>query len=190
MTLTRPNANNGDSATAKATGPTETAAAFAAVQIQSYFGTNAVVKADGTQVMITSLYDGIGEAAWKNATVILPLAIPPPEIVRTGISVKGPEDYWVALNYSAPAAAALLSRNTQVAGKKAQTEAIEKGASFYSFQLAELAGIDAVTGVFGEDTAGRPKKVNAATLKFVWATDSDSGVGESPYIPAIPIGIP
>jgi hypothetical protein len=154
----------------KASGPTE-AAGLAATQLKAYFGNNAVVKADGTQVMITSLYDGIGEAAWKNATVILSLASPPPEIVKTGISVKGPEGDWLTLNYSAPAAAALLSRNTQVAGKKAQTEAIEKGASFYSLQLAELAGIDAVTGVFGEDTAGRPKKVNAAILDFDYGTN-------------------
>jgi hypothetical protein len=146
-------------------------AAVAASQLQSHFGNTAAVNPTGSTVTITSP-QGIKEPSWYGVALTLPTTTAAPQITRMDISVKNTEDgNWDALNYSAPAATALLSRNTQVAAKKAQTEAAGKGASVYSFKLAELAGIDPVTEVFGEDTTSREKKVNAAILDFDHGTN-------------------
>jgi hypothetical protein len=149
----------------KATGPTE-AAAVAASQLSSHFGAKATVKATGSTVTISSPH-GIKEDDWP-ATLTLPTTTAVPQIARMGISMKNTDGEWEALDDSAPAATSVINKDFRKRGEKAQALAVTTGASAYSITLSPIQLADGVTSAFGDEeaTAGKPKKVNAATIFF------------------------
>jgi hypothetical protein len=140
------------------------AAAVAASQLQGHFGPKATVKATGSTVTISSTH-GIKEPDWP-ATLTLSATTPVPRIARMGISMKNTDGDWEALDDSAAAATSAISKDFREKGKTAQALAVTTGASAYSVTLSPMYLADGVTPFFGEDSAGKPKKVNAATIVF------------------------
>jgi hypothetical protein len=141
-------------------------AAVAASQLISHFGGKVTVKARGSTVTISSP-QGIKESDWAGARLILPTTVTAPKMTKSVVTMKNHEDGdWEALDDSAPAATSVLNKELRATGKTAQASAVTTGATAYSVSFPALNLVDGVTSALGEPTAGKPKKVNAATLVF------------------------
>jgi hypothetical protein len=170
----------------KATAHNESAA-VAASQLSLHFGGKASVKAVGSTVLVSST-NGIKEQDWVGATLTLPTTTAAPKVARVDISVKNTDGDWDALEDSAPAATSALNKEFRETGKKAQASAVATGANAYSVPLPAMRVVDGVTFALGEPSAGKQKKATSATLLF--GPPVSEGVGDNPYVPVIPIGIP